>query len=228
MSNIVTGKSNFIDPAVQRYIIATTVHEHPLLAELRELTAQRSNAGMQIGPEQGAFMQLLAGAIGAKRYLEVGVFTGYSSLAMALALPADGKIVACDVSDEYTAVARTFWQRAGVANKIDLRIAPALETLASLVATGEKPFDMAFIDADKANVGNYYEYALQLLRPNGLLLIDNVLWGGAVADASVVDADTAALRAINAKAAGDVRVQVALVPTCDGILMARKLPLNAT
>ena len=177
---------------------------------------------MQIGPEQGQLMALLARAIGAKRYLEIGVFTGYSSLAMALALPADGHIVACDVSEEFTLVARRYWEAAGVAGKIDLRIAPALETLELLRSERVKPFDMAFIDADKANVAEYYERSLELLRPGGLVLVDNVLWDGAVLDASTADPDTLALRALNAKAGRDDRVDAALLPVCDGILMARK------
>jgi predicted O-methyltransferase YrrM len=218
----VTAKSSFIDQGVQEYVIERTVREHPALADLRIETSQRSNAMMEIGPEQGAFMQLLARTIGAKRYLEVGVFTGYSSLAMALAMPEDGRIVACDVNEEYTAVARRYWERASVAQKIDLRIAPALETLSALMASKAAPFDIAFIDADKANVDNYYEAALQLVRPGGLILVDNVLWGGAVADPEIDDPDTAALRALNAKAGRDERVDVSLVTICDGILIARK------
>ena len=217
-----TGKSSFIDPSVQEYIITQTVREHPVLAQLREETSHRSNFGMEIGPEQGALMQLLARTIGAKRYLEIGVFTGYSSLAVALALPPDGQIVACDVSDDYTSVARRSWKLAGVDAKIDLRLAPALETLAGLEADNVEPFDMAFIDADKTNAENYYEAALRLVRPGGLILVDNVLWGGQVADPSVRDDDTAALRALNAKAARDERVDVSLIATCDGILIARK------
>ncbi len=217
-----TGKSSFIDPIVQEYVIDQTVREHPALAELRVETSQRSNAMMEIGPEQGAFMQLLARTIGAKRYLEVGVFTGYSSLAMALVLPPDGRIVACDVNEEYATVARRYWERANVSQKIDLRIAPAVETLAALIASKVEPFDMAFIDADKINVDNYYEAALRLVRPGGLILVDNVLWGGAVADPKTDDPDTSALRALNAKAGRDDRVDVSLVTICDGILIARK------
>lgn len=217
-----TGKSAFIDPVVQEYIIANTVREHPVLAELRTETQQRSNASMEIGPEQGALMQLLARTIGARRYLEIGVFTGYSALAMALALPADGRIVACDVSEEYAAVARRYWARAGVSEKIDLRLAPALETLRALLARGVEPFDMAFIDADKGNVDAYYENALQLVRPGGLILVDNVLWSGAVTAPQIEDADTAALHALNVKAGRDERVDVSLLATCDGILIARK------
>lgn len=216
------AKSDFIDRTIQEYIVAETVREHPLLAELREETSRLPNAQMEIGPDQGAFMQLLARTIDAKRYLEIGVFTGYSSLAMALALPDDGKIVACDVSEEYTAVARRYWERAGVARKIDLRIAPALDTIAKLRAAHPDPFDMAFIDADKVNVDNYYEAALRLVRRGGLILVDNVLWSGRVTDASDGDESTAALRALNAKAGRDERVDVSLVPMCDGILIARK------
>ena len=171
-----TAKSTFLDPAVQGYIVEATVREHPVLRELREETSRNPHARMAIGPEQGRFMALLANLIGARRYLEIGVFTGYSSLAMALALPEDGYILACDTSDEWTSVARRYWQAAGVAGKIDLRVAPALETLAHLPA-GVEPFDMAFIDADKNNVDNYYERALELLRPGGVILVDNVHLG---------------------------------------------------
>jgi predicted O-methyltransferase YrrM len=217
-----TAKSTFVDPAIQEYIIADVVHEQPVLRELRDETSRLPNARMAIGPEQGALMQLLAHAIGARRYLEIGVFTGYSSLAMALALPADGYVLACDVSEEYTAVARRYWQAAGVAGKIDLRIAPALETLAGVRAQGVEPFDMAFIDADKRNVDAYYERSLELVRPGGLILVDNVLWDGAVADPSAQDDDTRALRALNQKAGRDDRVDAALLPVCDGVLIALK------
>jgi len=219
-----TGKSSFIDPAVQAYVIDSVVREHPVLRELREETARHPKVRMQIGPEQGQLMQLLARTIGARRYLEIGVFTGYSSLAMALALPADGYVLACDVSEEFTAVARRYWQRAGVSEKIDLRIGPALETLARVRAAGIEPFDMAFIDADKLNVDRYYDAAVELLRPGGLLLIDNVLWDGAVADPAIQDSETQALREVVRKAAGDGRLDVALVPVCDGVLIARKRP----
>jgi predicted O-methyltransferase YrrM len=217
-----TAKSTFVDPAIQEYIIDTVVRENPVLRELREETSRLPNARMAIGPEQGQLMQLLARAIGARRYLEIGVFTGYSSLSMALALPADGYVLACDVSEEFTGVARRYWEAAGVAAKIDLRIGPALDTLAELRAQGVEPFDIAFIDADKANVGEYYEKALELLRPGGLILVDNVLWGGAVLAASDEDPDTRALRAVNSKAGRDERVDVALVPVCDGLLIALK------
>lgn len=217
-----TAKSTFVDPAIQEYIVANVVREHPVLRELREETSNRPNSRMAIGPEQGQLMQLLGHAIGARRYLEIGVFTGYSSLAMALALPDDGYVLACDVSEEFTSVARRYWQAAGVAGKIDLRIAPALETLAHVRSAGNEPFDMAFIDADKRNVDAYYERALELVRPGGLILVDNVLWDGAVLEASTTDADTRALRELNAKVGRDERVDVALLPVCDGILIARK------
>ncbi len=217
-----TPKSTFIDPAIQEYIAATVVREHPALQGLREETRRHPRARMAIGPEQGQLMQLLAYAIGARRYLEIGVFTGYSSLAMALALPTEGYVLACDVSEEYTDVARRYWEAAAVSQKIDLRIGPALDTLAGVRAQAVEPFDIAFIDADKANVDAYYENALALLRPGGLVLVDNVLWDGAVLDEAADDADTQALRAINAKAGRDERVDVALVPICDGLLIARK------
>ncbi len=212
-----------MDAKVQKYIVDTmVVDEHPALRALREETAAMPNAQMQIGPDQGQFMQLLARLLPAQRYLEIGVFTGYSSLAMALAMPANAQVVACDVSNDYTAVARRYWRQAGVEEKIDLRIAPALETLERLAVDECAPFDIAFIDADKPNVDNYYEYALRLLRPNGLMLIDNVLWSGAVVDDKDNDEDTAALRAINTKAANDTRVDATLLSIGDGLLMARK------
>jgi predicted O-methyltransferase YrrM len=218
----VTAKSTFLDPAIQEYVNATIVCEDAVLRELREETARHPQARMEIGPDQGQFMQLLARTIGARRYLELGVFTGYSTLAMALALPDDGRIVACDVSEEYTAVARRYWQRAGVAAKIDLRIGPALTTLAELAKTGVEPFDMAFIDADKKNVGEYFERCLQLVRSGGLVLVDNVLWDGAVVDPNADDDETRALRALNVSASRDDRVDVALLTLCDGVLIARK------
>jgi predicted O-methyltransferase YrrM len=215
-------KSTFVDAPIQEYIIERTVREAPILAELRLETASMPRAGMQIGPEQGQFMALIGHLTGARRYLEVGVFTGYSALAMALSMPEDARIVACDVSEEYTAVARRYWTRAGVAGRIDLRLGPALETLDALLGSGAEPFDVAFIDADKENVDNYYERCLKLVRPGGVVLVDNVLWSGAVIDPSDNDVDTAALRALVAKAGKDERVDVSLLPLCDGLLIARK------
>jgi predicted O-methyltransferase YrrM len=218
----VTVKSAFLDEAVGEYIIDTMVREHPVLRELREETAQLPHATMEIGPEQGQFMQLLVHITGARRYLELGVFTGYSSLAVALALPPDGRIVACDVDATNPSIARRYWQQAGVADKIDLRIAPALETLQAMIDDGTEPFDLAFIDADKQNVDRYYEACLRLVRPGGLILVDNVLWDGAVVDAATTDPSTLALRALNAKAADDARVEATLLPLCDGLLIVRK------
>lgn len=215
------SRSEFLDPAVQAYLAQVAPGEHPLLAELRAETAALPESGMQIGADQGAFMALLARSIGARRYLEIGVFTGYSSLAMALALPPDGRVVACDVSAAYAAVARRFWERAGVAERVALRLGPALESLAALQRAAVEPFDIAFVDADKANAEAYYEACLALLRPGGLLLIDNVLWSGRVADPSVHDADTDALRAVVARARADARVEAVVLPLGDGLLVAR-------
>ena len=179
---------------------------------------------MQISPEQGAFMALLVRLLGAKRTLEVGTFTGYSALVVAEALPADGRVIACDVSEEWTAIGRPFWERAGVTEKIDLRLAPAVETLDGLIEAGDAgTFDFAFIDADKANYDAYYERCLALLRQGGVIGIDNVLWGGRVADDAVDDEDTQAIRALNAKVRDDARVDVAMLPVGDGLTLARKV-----
>lgn len=215
-------RSAFLDERIQRYITETTVEEHPLLARLRAETAPMPGAGMQIGSDQGRFMQWLAALTGARRYVEIGVFTGYSSLAMALAMPKDARILACDVSEEYISIARRYWRDAGVEQKIDLRVAPALETLDRELERAAGTYDMAFIDADKANVDGYYERCLGLLRPGGVVMIDNVLWGGEVADASVDDAETNALRSINVKATHDDRVDASVLSVGDGLLLARK------
>ncbi len=178
---------------------------------------------MQISPEQGQFMALLVQLIGAKKTLEIGVFTGYSALVVAQALPEDGQVIACDVSEEYTAIALSYWQKANVARKIDLRISPALDTLDGLIAAGESgTFDFAFIDADKSNYDNYYERALQLIRPGGLIAVDNTLWYGRVADPDVQDNRTQRIRALNEKVQGDKRVNMSLVPIGDGLLLAVK------
>jgi predicted O-methyltransferase YrrM len=215
-------RNELLADGVEQYIVDTTVRENPVLAELRKETSTMSGAGMQIGSDQGQFMGLLARAIGAKRYLEIGVFTGYSSLAMALALPDVGRIVACDVSEEYTSVAKRYWQKAGVEKKIDLRLGPAVATLDKMIADKIEPFDIAFIDADKENYDAYYERCLQLVRPGGLILCDNMLWSGAVIDQSVQDESTNALRALNAKAGKDERVDEVLLSVGDGILIARR------
>lgn len=205
------------------YLLAVSLRETDLQRRLREETAANPMSRMQISPEQGQFMALLARLIGARRCIEVGVFTGYSSLAVALALPADGSIVACDVSEEWTAVARRYWAEAGVAARIDLRLAPALETLDSLLADGgQGSFDLAFIDADKTNYLAYYERVFELLRPGGLVVVDNTLWSGRVADPAVDDEDTLALRHFNECLHRDQRVDLSLLPVGDGLTLARR------
>jgi len=194
-----------------------------VLQKLRERTAAVPEARMQITPEQGQFMQMLVQLIGARKTLEVGVFTGYSSLAVAMALPPDGRVTACDVSEEWTSIGKAFWQEAGVADKIDLHIGPAVKTLDQLIAGGQQgTYDFAFIDADKSNYDSYYERALVLVRPGGLIAVDNVLWHSRVIDPSVNDADTIAIRNINEKIFRDTRVSISLVPIGDGVTLARK------
>ncbi|BAY30779.1 O-methyltransferase family protein [Nostoc carneum NIES-2107] len=205
------------------YLLAVSLREPEILQRLRQETASHPSGNMQISPEQGQLMRLLVQLIGAKKTLEVGVFTGYSSLSVALALPADGQIIACDVSEEYTAVARLYWQEAGVVDKIDLRLAPALATLDNLLATGQaNTFDFAFIDADKVNYDGYYERALQLIRPGGLIAIDNVLWSRRVANPEIQDESTQAIRIFNQKLRDDERVTISLVPIGDGLTLALK------
>ncbi len=215
-----------LDNQLYDYLLSASLREPDILQQLREVTASLPNARMQIAPEQGQFMALLVQLLGATKTLEVGVFTGYSSLCVALSLPPNGKIVACDVSEEYTAVAHRYWKAAGVADKIDLRLAPALETLDKLLADGQaQTFDFAFIDADKGNYEGYYERSLQLIRPGGLIAIDNVLWSGRVADPQVQDASTKAIRAFNNKLHQDERVSLSLVSIADGLTLALKRSL---
>jgi predicted O-methyltransferase YrrM len=212
-----------ITPDVHRYMLQHSLREPAILARLRAVTATMPMAQMQVSPEQGQLLQLLVRTIGARRCLEVGTFTGYSSLAVALALPGDGRLIACDVSVEWTEVARRFWHEAGVDSRIDLRLQPALRTLDELLAEGSaSAFDFAFIDADKGNYCAYYQRVLDLLRPGGLVCVDNVLWGGKVADPSVNDADTQALRAFNDLVHHDERVDLSLVPIGDGLTVLRK------
>jgi caffeoyl-CoA O-methyltransferase len=212
-----------LDNALYEYLLGASLREHPALARLRAETATHPQVNMQIAPEQGQFMALLVRLMGARRCIEVGVFTGYSSLAVALALPPGGRIVACDVSDEYTTMARRYWAEAGVAGRIDLRLAPALETLDALLAAGEAGrYDFAFIDADKEAYPEYYERLLQLLRPGGLIAVDNTLWDGAVADPADHEPDTVAIRAFNERLHGDERIDLSLVPIGDGLTLARK------
>lgn len=207
---------------VYQYLLSVSLREAPILRRLREETAKLPNATMQIPPEHGQFMSLMVQILGVRRALEVGVFTGYSSLAVALALPAGSRIVACDISEQYTSVARRYWREAGVEPMIDLRLGPALETLDALLAQERGTFDFAFIDADKINYAPYYERALQLIRPGGLLMVDNTLWSGRLADPSENDPDTEALRAFNKKLHDDARVALSLLPLGDGVTLARK------
>lgn len=219
MSNKTLG----LDDRLYDYLLSNSLREPAVLKDLRQETASHPMSQMQISPEQGQFMALLVQLMGAKKTLEVGVFTGYSSLAVALALPSDGKVIACDVSEEYTAIARRYWEKAGVAHKIDLHIAPALETLDRLLAEGQaNTFDFAFIDADKSNYDGYYERSLQLVRPAGLIAIDNVLWSGDVAEPAVKDNRTEKIRALNRKLHTDERVSLSLVPIADGLTLALK------
>ncbi|HEY9694582.1 MAG TPA: class I SAM-dependent methyltransferase [Oculatellaceae cyanobacterium] len=218
-----SNKTSGLDQQLYNYLLSVSLREADILRELREETAQHPRAGMQIAPEQGQFMALLIQLLGAKKTLEVGVFTGYSSLCVALALPPTGKIVACDVSEEYTAIARRYWQAAGVADKIDLRLAPAIETLDQLLAAGEaETFDFAFIDADKRNYQAYYERSLQLIRPGGLIAIDNVLWSGRVIDFEDRDKQTQAIRDFNQYLYQDHKISLSLVPIADGLTLALK------
>jgi predicted O-methyltransferase YrrM len=219
MSNFTIG----LDETLRRYLVEHSVRETEVMARLRAETAEMPHAVMQITPEQGQFMALLIEILGARRALEVGTFTGYSALAVARALPPDGRLVACDVSEEYAAVARRYWADAGIADRIDLRLGPALETLKGLLEDGAADsFDFCFIDADKSNYDGYYELALKLVRPGGLVAIDNVLWSGAVADPDDHSDDTRAIRALNDKVYRDDRVSVSMLPIGDGLTLARR------
>ena len=205
------------------YIQRVSLREPAILRRLRRETAALPCAAMQISPEQGQFMALLVQLLSARRTLEIGVFTGYSSLAVALALPDHGRIIACDVSEEWTSIARRYWREAGVESKIDLRLGPALKTLDDLIAKGQGGrFDFAFIDADKENYANYYERALVLVRPGGLIAIDNVLWDGKVIHPARNDADTRAIRAFNEKLHHDERIWLSMLPIRDGLTLACK------
>lgn len=211
-----------LEEALNAYLVTAGVREHPVLAELRRTTAEMPNASMQIAPEEGALLAMLVRLLPARRILEVGTFTGYSSTAMALAQPADGRVVCCDVSEEWTDIARRAWTDAGVADRVTLRLGPAVETMDALLAAGEAAsYDLAFIDADKESYDAYYERALQLVRSGGLIAIDNVLWSGRVADPADRDESTEAIRALNAKIAADERVDVVMVPIADGVTLAR-------
>ncbi len=212
-----------LDGKLCNYIQSVSLREPEILAQLREETEKLPMSNMQIAPEQGQFMALLVQLMGAKKTLDIGVFTGYSSLVVALALPQDGQVVACDIDETYTAIARRYWELAGVGDKIQLHLAPALQTLDRLLETGHSnSFDFAFIDADKRNYDNYYERALKLLRSGGLITIDNVLWSGRVADDADSDKRTIAIRDFNQKLHQDPRVQISLIPIADGLTLALK------
>jgi predicted O-methyltransferase YrrM len=214
---------HLINPEALNYVLNTSVRERPLLARLRDETSRHANARFQIPPEQGQLLQLLVRMIGAKRTIEVGVFTGYSSLAVALALPAGGEVVACDISEEYTSVARRYWAEAGVEGKIDLRIAPASETLAGLIAAGEAGrFDFAFIDADKSGYPGYYEQCMQLVRRGGVIALDNMLQSGQVTENPIPDGDVAVIHELNRYILRDERVDALLLPFSDGLTLVVK------
>jgi len=211
-----------VDDALYQYLMDQSIREHPAQVALRAATATHPHAGMQISPDQGQFMALLVKLPGVRRAIEIAVFTGYSALTVALAMPDDGRLLACDISDDYTRVGRPYWADAGIAHKIDLRLAPALETLDAQLACGAAgQYDFAFIDADKSRYDAYYERCLQLLRTGGLIAIDNTLWSGAVARPAK-DADTAALQRLNTKLHGDQRIDLSLLPIGDGLTLARK------
>jgi O-methyltransferase len=217
------AKRALVPDDVEQYVQEFVTRETPVQRRLRAETAVLPKARMQISPDQGALLALLVRLTGARRALEVGAFTGYSALAVAAALPADGKLVTCDVSDDWTAIARRYWEEAGLSGRIELRLGPAADTLAELLRRdGAGSFDFAFIDADKPSYGIYYEACLKLVRPGGLIVLDNMLWGGAVADRSDREEKTEALRALNDKIRNDERVEACLLTVGDGVVLARK------
>ena len=217
------SKFTSLDERLHDYVVAVAVRENAILARLRAETAKLPQGGMQISPDQAAFLQFLVRAIGARRCLEIGVFTGYSALAVALALGDDGRVTALDRSAEWTQIARKYWAEAGIAAKIDLKLAPAAETLEALLAEGRAGrYDFAFIDADKENYEIYFERCLALVRPGGVIAVDNTLWNGAVIDPNKTDADTEAIRAFNRARHRDSRIDLCLVPIADGVTLARK------
>jgi predicted O-methyltransferase YrrM len=218
------GKESFgLDNRLYEYLLSVSLRENEVLAKLRQETSQHTASIMQIAPDQGQFMALLVKLLGAKKTLDIGVFTGYSSLVVALALPESGRVIACDRDPQSTEIARRYWELAGVSHKIDLRLAPALDTLDRLIADGEAgSFDFAFIDADKSNYSNYYERALTLLRPGAIVAIDNVLWSGSVSDPNDTDKRTVAIREFNQKLHQDNRVEISLLAIADGLTLALK------
>ena len=218
-----TARTLNLDDALYQYLLDVSLRETPLLKRLRDETQALPMARWQVAPEQGQFLALLVKLTGARRLLEVGTFTGYSALCMAAALPADGSLICCDIPGDYNAIARGYWQEAGLAGRIDLRLAPALETLAGLERQGQGgQYDLVFIDADKANYPAYLEHALQLLRVGGLAVFDNTLWSGRVLEANPESADTRAIQALNRALKDDVRVDLSLLPLGDGLTLCRK------
>ena len=218
-----SNKTFTLSDELYRYLLSVSLRDDPLLQRLREETARDDMARMQTAPEQGQLMALLVKLIGARKALEVGVYTGYSALCVAGALPEDGRLVACDIDATWTAVAQRYWQEAGLADRIELRLAPALDTLDELIANGAAgSFDFAFIDADKENYAGYFERVLTLIRRGGLIAIDNTLWSGQVADPACQDADTLAIRAFNEALYRDSRVDISLIPIADGLTLAMK------
>lgn len=217
-----SGKNLPMTDALEAYLRTVSLREPGILRRLREATAELPEAHLQIAPEEGQFLQLLVRLLGAHRVLEIGTFTGYSALWMALALPEDGRLVTCDSSEEWTAIARQYWQEAGLAERIDLRLGPASESLAALLEEERGHYDLAFIDADKEGYDGYYEACLKLLRSGGLVVVDNTLWYGRPADPADQDADTVAIRQFNDKLHADERVDLSLLPLVDGVTLARK------
>ncbi|MGB7289377.1 MAG: class I SAM-dependent methyltransferase [Candidatus Macondimonas sp.] len=212
-----------LDDRLSDYLLSVGVRESELARALREETAGRPESNMQIAPEQGQFLDFLIRALGVRRAIEVGVYTGYSALITALALPADGELIACDINPEWTAIGQRYWRQAGVSDRIRLHLRPALDTLNALIGAGESGrFDFAFIDADKEGYPDYFEACLKLMRPGGVIAVDNTLWSGHVADSTIQDADTAALRAFNAARHTDSRVDLCLLPVADGLTLLRK------
>ncbi|MEM7103472.1 MAG: class I SAM-dependent methyltransferase [Bacteroidota bacterium] len=217
------SKNHLLTPEITKYIHTVSLRESPVLQKLRAETQQMERAIMQVSPELGQFLRLLIRLTGAKNILELGVFTGYSTLSMAMAIPEDGQIIACNVSEEWTNIGRRYWKEAGVQHKIDLRLAPALQTIKKLKQTNKSPcFDLIFLDADKANYGNYYENCIDLLRPNGLFLIDNSLWGFKVVDPDIVDLETNVIQKLNNRLSTDDRVDISILLFGDGLTVLRK------